>query len=117
MLMRCRYRITQDGFKFQKLIGSRTIPFEEIQSIHLQEDCFALTTDDGEEFRTVESNLLTLLETVVRHNISYLDETDHEEKYYTREELKPRIEDATKAAREVANEYVKEHLAMSLEER
>ena len=107
MLMKCRYRITQDGFKFQKLIGSRTIPFEEIKSIHLQEDCFALTTNDGEEFRTVENNLLTLLEAVVRHNISYLDETDHEEKYYTREELKPLIEDATNAALEVANEYVK----------
>ena len=110
MIKKCQYKITNDGFKIKKLIGSRTIPFDEIKSIRLQDGGFALTDHDGEEISMVEDNLLSLLEAVVRHNISYLDETDHEEKYYTREELNPLIDAATKVASKAANDYIKEHL-------
>lgn len=110
MIKKCQYKITNDGFKIKKLIGSRTVPFDEIKSIRLQDGGFVLTDHDGEEISMVEDNLLSLLEAVVRHNISYLDETDHEEKYYTREELQPLIEEATNGAAEAADDYVKEHL-------
>ena len=47
---------------------------------------------------------------VITNNISFYDETEHEEKYYTREELNPLIAAATKVASKVANDYIKEHL-------
>ena len=110
MLKKSQYRITEEGFKIKKLIGSRTIPFGEIRSIHLQDEGFVLTDYSGASIEMTENNLPLLIEAVVRHNISYLDETDREEKYYTREELDPLIEAATRVAAEVADDYVKEHL-------
>ena len=49
MIKKCQYKITNDGFKIKKLIGSRTIPFDEIKSIRLQDGGFTLTDHDGEE--------------------------------------------------------------------
>ena len=110
MGIKVQFQIMENGIKFKRLIGSRVIPFSDIRSIRLLDGSNLFTTQSGEEIKTVKSKPIALYEAVITNNISFYDETEHEEKYYTREELNPLIAAATKVASKVANDYIKEHL-------
>ena len=110
MGIKVQFQIMENGIKFKRLIGSRVIPFSDIRSIRLLDGSNLFTTQGGEEIETTAGTPVALYEAVIANNISFYDETEHEEKYYTREELNPLIAAATKVASKVANDYIKEHL-------
>ena len=110
MGIKVQFQIMENGIKFKRLIGSRVIPFSDIRSIRLLDGSNLFTTQSGEEIKTVKSKPIALYEAVITNNISFYDETEHEEKYYTREELNPLIDAAAKVASKAANDYIKEHL-------
>ena len=91
MGIKVQFQIMENGIKFKRLIGSRVIPFSDIRSIRLLDGSNLFTTQSGEEIKTVKSKPIALYEAVITNNISFYDETEHEEKYYTREELNPLI--------------------------
>ena len=110
MGIKAQFQIMENGIKFKRLIGSRVIPFSDIRSIRLLDESNLFTTQSGEEIKTVKSIPIALYEAVITNNISFYDETEHEEKYYTREELNPLIDAAIKVASKAANDYIKELL-------
>jgi len=110
MGMRSQFQITGNGIKIKKLIGSRTIPFAEVGSILLLDEGLFFTTRSGEEIGPAEGDMTSLYKAVVANNLSFRDETENEERYYTREELNPLIAAAAKVATETADAFVKEHL-------
>ena len=110
MGIKVQFQIMENGIKFKRLIGSRVIPFSDIRSIRLLDGGVLFTTQDGEEIETTAGTPVALYEAVIANNISFYDETEHEEKYYTREELNPLIDAAAKVASKAANDYIKEHL-------
>lgn len=110
MGVKSRFQITENGIRIRKLISSQTIPFSDIAGILLLDQCILITTRRGEQIAAEEGNMVTLYKAVVTNNISFRDETEHEERHYTREELNGLIAAAAGVATEVANDHVKEHL-------
>jgi hypothetical protein len=110
MRIKLQFQIIENGIEFKRLIGSKVIPFSDIRSICLLDGKILFTTQGGEEIETVANTPVELYAAVIANNISFYDETEHEEKYYTREELNPLIAAATEVASKAANDYIKEHL-------
>ncbi len=110
MGMKSQFQITGSGVKFKKLLSSRPVAFGDIGSIRLLDDCILFTTRGGEDIVAEKGDMLLLYRAVITNNISFRDETENEERYYTREELNPLIAAAAKIATETANSFVKERM-------